>query len=71
MITSYAETVRHFIFPAININWLVIFILVISGYLCLPRHGKYDALCHYCLYVIILDGVPFYQILYTPDRFLD
>lgn len=32
MITSYAETVRHFIFPAININWLVIFILVISGY---------------------------------------
>ncbi|WP_257007228.1 hypothetical protein [Bacillus paralicheniformis] len=32
MITSYAETVRHFIFPAININWLVILILVISGY---------------------------------------
>ncbi|WP_307893863.1 GerAB/ArcD/ProY family transporter [Bacillus swezeyi] len=32
MIVSYAETVRHFIFPAININWLVLFVVLISGY---------------------------------------
>ncbi|KYC81534.1 hypothetical protein B4090_1301 [Bacillus licheniformis] len=72
MITSYAETVRHFIFPAININWLVIFILVISGYA--ASRGMENTM----RFVIIafmssfwMDGVPFYQILYTPDRFLD
>ncbi|MDU0069607.1 GerAB/ArcD/ProY family transporter [Bacillus sp. FSL M8-0052] len=32
MVVSYAESVRHFIFPAININWLVLFIILIGGY---------------------------------------
>ncbi|MDI5788707.1 hypothetical protein PO124_10780 [Bacillus licheniformis] len=69
MITSYAETVRHFIFPAININWLVIFILVISGYAASRGMEIRCALsllplCHH------LDGVPFIRFIY-PDRFLD
>ncbi|MFN2747066.1 MULTISPECIES: GerAB/ArcD/ProY family transporter [unclassified Bacillus (in: firmicutes)] len=32
LIVSYAETVRYFIFPAINLNWLVLFIVLIGAY---------------------------------------